>query len=224
LIAARELEKRYPGFELRLESFEARAGEVLAVVGPSGAGKSTLLRMLAGLEAPDAGRVERRAPAVYLDQQPYVLERNVIENAAFGLRLKGVPRATAEARAGVWLERVGLGELGRRPARVLSGGERVRLALARALAVEPGILLLDEPTANLDPANVARIEALIGEERARGRAVVLVTHNLFQARRLADRALFLLEGQVVEEGPAPAFFESPKDPRTRAFLSGEMVW
>jgi len=224
VIAAQNLEKRFPGFLLRVPRLRAEPGEILALLGPSGAGKSTLLMLLAGLLPPDAGRVERTGPAVYLDQQPYLLERSVLENAAFGLRLKGVPRARARRAALSWLSRVGLEALAERPARGLSGGERVRLALARALATEPKSLLLDEPTANLDPANVARVEALIGEERHRGRAIVLVTHNLFQAKRLADRALFLLAGEVVEEGPAPAFFEAPKDPRTRAFLSGEMVW
>jgi len=224
VIEAQGLEKRFPGFTLRVPRLVAEPGKLLAVVGPSGAGKSTLLMLLAGLLPPDAGRVRRSGPAVYLDQQPYLLERSVLENAAFGLRLKGVPRGKAREAALFWLSRVGLKALAPRPARGLSGGERVRLALARALAVEPESLLLDEPTANLDPANVARIEALVREEKTRGRAIVLVTHNLFQAKRLADRALFLLSGEVVEEGPAPAFFESPKDPRTRAFLSGEMVW
>ncbi len=224
MIEARGLERRYPGFRLFLPRLVARPGEVLAVVGPSGAGKSTLLRLLAGLEAATAGEVRRRGLAVYLDQEPHLLSRTVLENAAFGLRLKGVPAARAREEARAWLARVGLEALAGRPARGLSGGEKVRLALARALAVAPAALLLDEPTANLDPANVARIEALIREEKAAGRAIVLVTHNLFQARRLADRALFLLFGEAVEEGPAEAFFQAPKDPRTRAFLSGEMVW
>lgn len=224
MIEAEGIVHRYPGFSLSVERLAVEPGEVLAVVGPSGAGKSTLLRLLAGLEAPHRGRVHRRGPAVYLDQTPYLLERSVLENAAFGLRLKGWPAPKARKRALAWLERVGLAGLEARPARALSGGERVRLALARALAVEPAALLLDEPTANLDPANVARIEALIRAERAAGRAVVLVTHNLFQARRLADRAAFLLEGRVVETGPAHAFFQRPTDPRTRAFLNGEMVW
>ena len=224
MIAASRLRKCFPSFCLEVPRLAVRPGELLAVVGPSGAGKSTLLLLLAGLLEPDAGRVERGGLAVYLDQQPYLLERSVLENAAFGLRLKGVPRARAREAALAWLSRVGLEAFASRPARGLSGGERVRLALARALAVEPQGLLLDEPTANLDPANVARVEVLIRAEREAGRAVVLVTHNLFQAKRLADRALFLLEGRVVEEGPAPAFFEAPRDPRTRAFLSGEMVW
>jgi len=224
VIAAEGLEKRFPGFTLRVPRLRAEPGRVLAVLGPSGAGKSTLLMLLSGLLPPDAGTIAREGPAVYLDQHPYLLERSVLENAAFGLRLKGVPRGKAREAALTWLSRVGLEALAPRPARGLSGGERVRLALARALATEPRTLLLDEPTANLDPANVARVEALIREEKARGRAIVLVTHNLFQARRLADQALFLLGGEVVEEGPAPAFFESPRDPRTRAFLSGEMVW
>ena len=224
MIEALGLEKRYPGFHLRVPRLRVRPGEVLTVVGPSGAGKSTLLRLLAGLEPPDQGRVIREGLAVYLDQEPYVLERSVLENAAFGLRLQGVPGVEARRRARDWLDRVGLLPLADRPARVLSGGERVRLALARALAVEPRALLLDEPTANLDPGNVARIEALLAKERSAGRVLVLVTHNLFQARRLADRVLFLLAGEAVECALAPVFFDSPKDPRTRAFLSGTMVW
>ncbi len=224
MIEAHGLEKRFPGFTLRVPRLVAEPGTVLAVLGPSGAGKSTLLGLLAGLLPPDAGEIARRGLAVYLDPQPYLLARSVLENAAFGLRLKGVPWARAREAALTWLSRVGLGPLAHRPAKTLSAGERIRLALARALAVEPQSLLLDEPTANLDPANVARVEALIREERASERAIVLVTHNLFQAKRLADRVLFLLGGEVVEEGAAPAFFEAPKDPRTRAFLSGEMVW
>ncbi len=224
MITAEGLEKRFPGFTLRVPFLKAEPGEILAVLGPSGAGKSTLLMLLSGLLSPDAGTITREGPAVYLDQHPYLLERSVLENAAFGLRLKGVPRGRAREIALFWLTRVGLEAHAPRPARGLSGGERVRLALARALATEPKTLLLDEPTANLDPGNVARVEALIQEERARGRTILLVTHNLFQAKRLADRALFLLEGEVVEEGPAPSFFDSPEDPRTRAFLSGEMVW
>jgi len=223
-LRAIDLGKTYPGFALKKVSLEVRRGEVLAVIGPSGAGKSTLLGLLAGLIKPDEGQIERQAFAVYLDQTPYVLERSVLENAILGLSLKGVRRAAARAVARRWLDRVGLDALADQPAKTLSGGERVRLAFARALATSPEALLLDEPTANLDPANVNRIELLIQEARDEGLAIVLVTHNLFQARRLADRALFLLEGRVVEEGPAPSFFDRPKDPRTRAFLSGEMVW
>ena len=224
MIEARGIKKRFPGFTLKVERLHAAPGELLAVVGPSGSGKSTLLKILAGLLPPDEGEVRREGMAVYLDQSPYVLERSVLENAAFGLYLKGVPARAAREAARAWLRKVGLEPLAQKPAKVLSGGERVRLALARALAVEPKSLLLDEPTANLDPGNVAKVEALIEAEKEAGRAVVLVTHNLFQARRLADRALFLLAGEVIEEGPAPCFFASPKDPRTRAFLSGEMVW
>ncbi len=224
MITARGITKRLGAFALRVEHFSARQGEVVAVLGPSGAGKSTLLKLLAGLLAPDSGEVRREGLWAYLEQDPYLLDRPVWANAAFGRRLHGESADRARQATLYWLRRVGLLGLAERPARDLSGGERVRLALARALAVEPAGLLLDEPTANLDPANVARVEGLIREARDAGQGVVLVTHNLFQARRLADRALFLLAGEVVEAGPAPAFFTSPRDPRTRAFLSGEMVW
>lgn len=219
---AKGLFHRHGTFRLEVEDLKVYPGEILAVLGPSGSGKTTLLRLLAGLFQPERGRVEGGRTA-YLPQAPPLLRRSVLENAAFGLRLQGVAKREAWERARRLLARVGLAEKAHQPAHLLSGGEAVRLALARTLLVEPEILLLDEPTASLDPANVAQVEALLAEAAVEGRAVILATHDLFQAKRLAKRVVFLYLGQVVEEGEAKAFFQNPKDPRTQAFLQGRLL-
>jgi tungstate transport system ATP-binding protein len=209
-------------------------GETLGIIGPSGAGKSTLLRLLQGLERPAEGAIHvdgspmphpvpllfaRRITTVF--QRPLMLDRTVRDNVLFGLRVRGrKDRSPAEPL----MERLGLAHLANTQARRLSGGEVQRVALARAMAIEPDVLLLDEPAANLDPANVARVEAFIREAQARGTTIVLVTHNTHEARRLAHRTLLLIEGAVVETGPTLAFFESPTEARTRAFLAGELVY
>jgi tungstate transport system ATP-binding protein len=209
-------------------------GETLGIVGPSGAGKSTLLRLIQGLERPAEGTIHldgvpmphpvplalaRRITTVF--QRPLMLDRSVLDNVLFGLRVRG---RTDRAAAGLLLERLGLDHLAHAHARHLSGGEIQRVALARAMAIDPDVLLLDEPAANLDPANVARVEAFIRDTQARGTTIVLVTHNTHEARRLAHRTLLLIEGAVVETGPTAEFFESPAEPRTRAFLAGELVY
>ncbi|WP_038048643.1 ATP-binding cassette domain-containing protein [Thermus caliditerrae] len=221
-LRAEGLRHRYLGFALEVGRLEVYPGEILAVLGPSGSGKTTLLRLLSGLLLPEEGRVEGGFRA-YLPQTPPLLRRSVLENAAFGLRLRGVPKGEAWARASAMLERVGLGAKARQPAHLLSGGEAVRLALARTLLVEPGVLLLDEPTASLDPANAAQVEALLREAAGEGKGVVLATHDLFQARRLAHRVVFLFLGQVVEEAPTSLFFQRPQDPRSQAFLEGRLL-
>jgi len=209
-------------------------GETLGVVGPSGAGKSTLLRLLQGLERPTEGTIDvdgapmahpvplalaRRITTVF--QRPLMLDRSVRDNVLFGLRVRG---RRDRAPADPLLERLGLAHLANAQARHLSGGEIQRVALARAMAIEPDLLLLDEPAANLDPANVARVEAFIRDAQSRGTTIVLVTHNTHEARRLAHRTLLLIEGAVVETGPTAAFFDSPAEARTRAFLAGELVY
>lgn len=217
---------------LDLPALDIERGEVLALVGPSGAGKSTLLRLLQFLETPTRGviifdgerlngqidlRVRRSVVTVF--QTPALLDRSIFDNVAFGLQLRGRP-----ARDKVWdaLDQVGLRHLARARARTLSGGEAQRVALARAIVLQPRALLLDEPTANLDPYNVNLIEQLI---RTHGdMTIVLVTHNVFQAKRLADRVGLLLNGQLIELATADRFFSSPIDPRTRAFVNGEMVY
>jgi tungstate transport system ATP-binding protein len=209
-------------------------GETLGIIGPSGAGKSTLLRLLQGLERPTEGTIDvdgapmphpvplalaRRITTVF--QRPLMLDRSVRENVLFGLRLRGLKDAQP---AGPLMERLGLAQLANAQARHLSGGEIQRVALARAMAIEPDVLLLDEPAANLDPANVARVETFIRDAQARGTTIVLVTHNTHEARRLAHRTLLLIEGTVVETGPTAAFFEAPSEARTRGFLAGELVY
>jgi tungstate transport system ATP-binding protein len=235
----RGLRKQYNSrFALTVSDLTIRSGEVFAVVGPSGAGKSTLLRLLGLLEKPDAGTIHflgaarpigwppplaerRRVTQVF--QRPYLLDRSVAENVGYGLHLRGERKLGP--RVGAALEQVGLGGLAGRTAKTLSGGEMQRVALARALVLQPEILLLDEPTANLDPYNVSVIETVVHELRPAGRTtVVLITHNTFQARRLASRVLFLLLGEVVELADVATFFERPSDPRTGAFVRGEMVW
>jgi tungstate transport system ATP-binding protein len=218
---------------LDLPALDIARGEVLAIVGPSGSGKTTLLRLLQFLETPTRGAitfdgvplddqldldVRRHVATVF--QSPALLDRSVYDNVAFGLQLRGVRAAHAAIMTA--LDRVGLQDLARARARTLSGGEAQRVALARALVLQPEALLLDEPTANLDPYNVGVIEDLV---RAHGvMTIVLVTHNVFQAKRLADRVGLLLSGKLIELSPAEQFFSHPIDPRTRSFVNGEMVY
>ena len=223
ILKAEDLTLAFPGFRLRVPRLALAPGEVLVVLGPSGGGRPALLRLLAGLLPPEGGRVTGGL-RVYLPQTPPLLHRSVLDNAAFGPLLHGVPREEARRRAQARLKEVGLEALAHRPAHRLSAGAAARPALARALAVEPEVLLLDEPTANLDPANALRVEALLRRAAEEGRGVVLATHNLFQARRLGHRLLFLHRGEAVEEGPVAEVFAAPKDPRTQAFLRGELVF
>lgn len=223
---------------LQIEQLTIGAGEMLALVGPSGAGKSTLLRLLNFLETPSSGTLTFQG-AAFSDQQPMslalrrtvttvfqrplLLHRSVRANVEFGLQLRS--RRTNHVAVATALEAVGLHHLANQPAHTLSGGEAQRVALARAIVIEPTVLLLDEPTANLDPYNVKLIEeTVLRLNQEQGCTVVLVTHNLFQARRLAHRAALLLDGQLVEVAPINNFFEAPTDPRTAAFVRGEMVY
>jgi tungstate transport system ATP-binding protein len=202
------------------------------ILGPNGAGKSLLLRVLAGLLAPDSGTVawagtppdRRRAVRLGLVfQRPVLFRRSVLGNMRYALAAAGVPRADREDRARAALERAALSALAHAPARVLSGGEQQRLAVARALAADPPVLLLDEPTAALDPSATAAIESLIAEAAARGTKVVLVTQDIGQARRIADRVVFLNRGRILEQTPAGAFFDSPATQAAAAFVAGRLL-
>jgi len=220
---------------LDIERLDIRRGETLAVIGPSGSGKSTLLRLLQFLERPTAGRlwfdgraieaeppldVRRRVTTVF--QRPLVLSRSVRANLTYGLRVRGVKERPREIDH--LLVALGLAHLSHTPARTLSGGETQRVSFGRALAFNPDVLLLDEPTANLDPRNVRLVEELIRERQSQGVTVVLATHQIFQARRLAHRAALLLDGQIVEVAPTAQLTDHPADPRTRAFLTGDMIY
>jgi tungstate transport system ATP-binding protein len=208
------------------------AGRRLVVIGPNGAGKSLLLRLLHGLIEPAGGEVRWRGrPAcreilhrqAMVFQEPVLLRRSVAANVDYALRAHGVPAAERPMRVAAALRIGRLVEHASRPARVLSGGEQQRLALARALAVEPEILFLDEPTASLDPASTLAVEELILGAHARGTAIVLVTHDQGQARRLADEVLFLDRGRVAEQTPAARFFAAPASRPARAYLAGQIV-
>jgi tungstate transport system ATP-binding protein len=208
------------------------AGPRTVVLGPNGAGKSVLLRLCHGLLAPTAGRVRwahpepprapRRQAMVF--QRPVLLRRSVLDNLLFALAVARVSPHVREALARAALERVGLQAFAQRPARVLSGGEQQRLALARAWMLEPEVLFLDEPTANLDPGATREIEAVVQSIHASGTKIVLVTHNLGQAQRLGDEVLFLDRGRLVERSAVDRFFRAPASAEADAFLKGELPW
>ena len=211
------------------------AGPRSIVLGPNGAGKSLLLRLCHGLLRPTSGRVawagdgakngaEAARHQAMAFQRPVLLRRSALANVTYPLALRRVPRRHRKQLALAALERAGLAELAQRPARVLSGGEQQRLALARAWVLEPQVLFLDEPTANLDPGATRRIEALIDGFHRNGTKIVMTTHDLGQARRLADEVLFLHRGRLVERAPAQTFFHAPRSREAAAFLKGELLW
>jgi tungstate transport system ATP-binding protein len=222
---------------LDIPALDVPHGEVLVLVGPSGAGKSTLLRLLNFLEPPNSGTIwfqgtpvrsdglaplELRRQVTTVFQRPTLLSTSVINNVAYGLQIRKATQV--RSLAGEALEQVGLSHLANTPARTLSGGEMQRVALARAIVLAPRVLLLDEPTANLDPYNVQLIERVIATlHQQYATTIVLVTHNVFQARRLAQRVALMLAGQIVEIADTTAFFDAPRDARTAAFVRGEMV-
>lgn len=218
---------------LRDVSLTLRRGDRLALVGANGSGKTTLLRLLHGLLAPAAGLVRRDElqpegrPAVgaMLFQRPFLLHLSARRNVSLGLWLRGVPRGERAQATEQALHRVGLAALAHRPARALSGGQQQRLALARAWALKPDILFLDEPTASLDPTAKREVEHLIEEFAGEGMTVVLATHNLGQAKRLASRVAYLEAGRLIVERPVHEFFITDKLPPEAAhFLKGEMAW
>lgn len=211
-----------------------RAGPLTVIMGPNGAGKSLLLRVLHGLLIPSAGEIRwygrtgddaasetlRRRQAMVF-QRPVLLRRSVRANLDFALRVRG--RLAADRRDEL-LRHVGLLQRARQPARLLSGGEQQRLALARALATEPEVLFLDEPTASLDPSATAAIEGLVREAHAAGTKIVFVTHDLGQAHRLADEVVFLNHGKVLEQTEAVQFFSHPSSQAASDYLDGRLVF
>jgi tungstate transport system ATP-binding protein len=221
-----------------VEALDVQRGKTLCLLGPTGAGKSTLLRLLAGVESPTAGKVSyrgrhyraavlpiaerRRITMVF--QRPVLLRGTVRANVEYGLRLRDRKNRSA-AKVDSLLERLGLARLAEQSAFTLSGGQTQLVALGRALILEPDVLLLDEPTANLDPAHVALVEQVIQENFGQKRlSIVWATHNLFQAKRVADRIGLMLDGRLVEVADTEAFFNMPSDPRTKDFVEGKMIY
>ena len=205
-------------------SLELQAGPSTIILGANGAGKSVLMRLMHGLLAPSSGQVSwggaGRQAMVF--QRPVMLRRSALANVVYALELAGVRDADGQAREA--LKEVGLAHLAQRPARVLSGGEQQRLALARAWALHPEVLFLDEPTANLDPSATREIETLIRAFDAAGTKIIMSTHNLGQARRLGDEVLFIHRGRLVERAPVEEFFRQPVSPEAAAFIKGELPW
>ena len=205
-------------------------GAPTVLVGPNGSGKSTLLRITMGMLAPTRGRIQwggtligapqRRAIVL---QRPTMLRRSAAANLRYALASAGVARTERAERIAALLVLVGLAGLGARPARRLSGGEQQRLALARALARDPTVLFLDEPTASLDPAATKSVEDLIRTIAARGVKIVMATHDLGEARRLAGEIVLLDRGRIVESAAAPAFFTAPRTDAARRFLAGDLL-
>ncbi|HXN15476.1 MAG TPA: ATP-binding cassette domain-containing protein [Usitatibacter sp.] len=230
-VEARELAVDLGGHRALHEvSCRIEQGRRTVVLGANGAGKSVLLRVLHGLiEATSgtltwAGRLERSASQAMVFQRPVMLRRSALANVEYALAVNGIVGEARHRRAREALERVGLAAIASRSARVLSGGEQQRLALARAWSLRPSVLFLDEPTASLDPAASAEVERLVGEIHASGTTFLMTTHNLGLARRVADEILFLSSGRLTEQTPADEFFRSPRSPEAAAFLKGELPW
>lgn len=215
---------RIGGIDLRIP-----ARSLTVVMGPNGSGKSLLLRLMHGLIDPTAGQVLwggrpmaesiRRSQAMVF-QRPVLLRRSVAANIRFVLKHRD---GGSSDRTAALLDEVGLASRARQPARLLSGGEQQRLALARALALDPEVLFMDEPTASLDPASTAAIETIVRRIHDRGTKIVFVTHDLGQARRLADDVAFLNHGHLVEHTPASQFFDTPESREARDFLAGRLI-
>ncbi len=232
--------KKYDKEVLKIDRLKIQKGQIYGVIGPSGAGKSTLLRIINLLIPPDHGtllfhgqpvpnngaarfEVQRKMTLVF--QKPLLFKDSVKNNVAYGLKARGYPRPEVEKRVNTLLEQVGMKELATRRAETLSGGEAQRVAIARAVVFEPELLLLDEPTANLDPVNIELIENMIIKmNRLKAITVLMVTHNIFQARRIAEQVIFIHQGRIVEMGPTKKIFESPQKVETKAYVEGKMIF
>lgn len=205
-------------------------GRRLIVMGANGAGKSLFLRLCHGLIEPSSGRriwangATRPEAQAMVFQRPVLLRRSVAANLDYPLKLRGLPRTQRRAIVAATLDRFGLAPLAERPARLLSGGEQQRLALARAWAMRPEVLFLDEPSSALDPSATRVIEEMIASFAAEGITIVMTTHDVGQAARLAEDVAFLHRGRLIEHRPAGPFFAGPRTPEARAFLAGDLIW
>ncbi len=229
LLSLRDIGVRFGAVTaLQAVTLELHRGERLALVGANGSGKSTLLRALHGLVAVSGQRqqagLDRPLVMAMLFQKPFMLDLSVRRNVLLSLWLRGVPKPQRASRCHQALQRMGLTSLADRPACSLSGGQQQRLALARAWALAPDVLLLDEPTASLDPSGKREVELLIEQLAADGMTLVFSTHNLGQAKRLATRVVYLDAGRLVVDLPAEQFFSADLPEPARLFLKGEMTW
>lgn len=211
-------------------SGELETDGLTIVMGPNGAGKTTLLRMLHGMERLSSGTMRWQVPEgvarsaqAFVFQTPILMRRSTLDNVAYPLLVHGMARSEARVRAAEWLARVGLADSDSKPAYVLSGGERQKMALARALIRDPQVVFLDEPCANLDGRATREFEELLAATRAEGTRIVMATHDIGQARRLAEDVWFIHHGCIHEAGEAAAFFASPETPEARAFIQGDIV-
>ncbi len=200
------------------------------IMGPNGAGKTTLLRLLHGLEQPRTGKLDwntnlktARLNQAFVFQTPIMLRRSALENIIYPLTLKGASKSEAMREAEKWINIINLEQSAHLNAKLLSGGEKQKLALARALATKPQLLLLDEPTSNLDGRATKEIEALLNQTRKSGTRIVMTTHDIGQAKRLADEVIFLYHGKIHEKQEAISFFKKPSTKEATAFLKGDIV-
>ena len=213
-------------------SFSVQGGQTLVLLGANGAGKTTLMRIIAGLEKPEGGKVvfndksmtedEMRQTSTLVFQKTVMFSRSVYDNLAFGLRIRKIPEFDIKRRIEEALQTVGLTGFEKRKAKKTSGGEQQRISLARAMLLDPKILLLDEPTANLDPNSSRIIERTIDSRKNAEEIIIMATHNLGQAKRLADQIAYMHEGRIIETGPTQELFDNPKSEMTRRFLQGDL--
>ena len=240
LIEINGLSKRYDQEVLNIDHLLLEKGLIYGLIGPSGAGKSTLLRIINLLTPADCGHIKygnlRNAAnkpemlslqrkMVMVFQKTLLFRDTIWNNIAYGLKARNIDKREIKQRVDELLKQIGLEELAERRADTLSGGEAQRVAIARAIACEPELLLLDEPTANLDPGNIELIEEMITKlARQNNITVLMVTHNVFQARRIADRVIFINQGRIVESGETEQIFKNPQFDTTTAYISGRMVY
>lgn len=236
-VVAQGVKKSYKGRVVLELDLCLRSGQLYAVIGPNGSGKSTLLKLLAMIEAPDQGEIvyqngsealsvnrELRRRVVLSPDRRGLFNNTVYGNVAYGLRIRRLPNKEQAARIEKALRAVNLWAMRKENALFLSGGEAQRLCLAMVMAIDPEVVLLDEPTSSLDPGNVSMVEDIILAMKNKNRLIILVTHNLFQAKRLADRIVFLYQGRLLEESAASDFFPAPQSDLARRYISGEMVY
>ena len=213
-------------------SFSLPRGGITALVGPNGSGKSLALRLCHGLLTPSSGHVAWQIPGgiagrkrhAMVFQKPVMLRRSARANILHALAATGVPRSERIQRCDAALERFGMTALAGRPARLMSGGEQQRLAIARAWATSPEVLFLDEPTSQLDPSATRQIEEMLIALKAEGVTLLMASHDMGQVRRLSERVLFLSRGRLVEDALTGTFFDTPTSREARAFVSGDLVW